>query len=112
MTVVLDHILVQSVHILPGENRSGAHQPLLAAPAGERGEGPTDLVFIHMVTGTHPRVNNRRGAGNLLWRQSVMSRANFLVGVIPQRLNILGLNLCELANYYTIIIHKQTNKHS
>ena len=108
MTVVLDHILVQLVHILPEENRSGAHQNLLTAPAGEGGEGGNRSPHGDR---SHPLTNNRMGAGNLFWRQSVMSRANFSVGVIPQRLNILGLNLCELANYYTIIIHKQTNKH-
>ena len=99
MTVVLGHILAQSVHILPEENRSGAHQNLLTAAAWERGERGDRSPHGDR---SHPLANNRMGAGNLFWRQSVMSRANFSVGVIPQRLNILGLNLCELANYYYI----------
>ena len=51
------------------------------------------------------------GAANLSWRENVKSQANFSVGVIHQQLDTLGLNRYELANYYTIIIHKQTNKH-
>ena len=51
------------------------------------------------------------GAANLSWRENVKSRANFSVGVIHQQLDTLGLNRYELANYYTIIIYKQTNKH-
>ena len=51
------------------------------------------------------------GAANLSWRENVESQANFSMGVIHQQLDTLGLNRYELANYYTIIIYKQTNKH-
>ena len=63
-----------------------------------------------MVSGQH-LWQQGMGTANLSWRENVKSRANFSVGVIHQQLDTLGLNLCELANYYTIIIHKQTNKH-
>ena len=103
---------VQSVHILLGENRSGADRTCLQLRQGKEGRG-RQILFSSTceVTGTHPLVKNRRGPVNLVWRQSVVSWANFSAGVIPRRLNILSLNLCELAIYYTINTHKQTNKH-
>ena len=63
-----------------------------------------------MVSGQH-LWQQGMGTENLSWRENVKSRANFSVGVIHQQLDTLGLNRYELANYYTIIIYKQTNKH-
>ena len=73
----------------------------------ERGKGGIRFPYGERSTSLATRDVNRES----VWRENVESRANFSVGVIHQQLDTLGLNRYELANYYTIIIYKQTNKH-
>ena len=75
----------QSVHILLGENRRGADRTCLQLRLGERGEGPIELVCIHMwVDRNTSSCREKEGGrwtcfGNMrLGAQSkVVSRANF-----------------------------------
>ena len=83
------------------------HCNILTPVRGKREGGPHISMWVSGQSSLATRDLSRESvtAGN------IESRANFSMGVIHQQLDILSLNRYELANYYTIIIYKQMNKH-